>query len=525
MLSFEKLQDRIQMFCDDCGFKCLKNIKRGLEREVMRVDSRGLISQKPHPKALGSALTHPHITTDYSEALLELVTPPLESHDDLISFLTELHQFVVQNIDGEDLWPSSMPCQFDSSDDVIIANYGTSNSGQMRHIYRKGLEYRYGKKMQCIAGIHYNFSLPEKFWKCYKKNLEFAGSLQEFISGWYMGAIRNFERYAWLVLYLFGASPAVCKCFFDEERADLDELDEKTYYKPYATSFRMGDFGYKSSVQQDLDISYNSVDEYTKDLVKAIQTKHPDYEKIGVKKNGEYLQLNDSVLQIENEYYGLIRPKRIARRGERSTLALKRRGVEYMEVRCIDVNPLSPIGITPSQALFLDVFLLYCVFEDEPFIDRKQMKEIRGNHQAVVSCGRDPGLSLFDQGREISLKEWGAEIFKRLDVVASLLDRVEGGRRYQAAVKEHRAALDNPALTLSGLLLEKLKTSKQSFTDYALELSVENTQALKKKKLSKETQVRLEQIAKESIQKQKEIESKDKISLDKYIEQYFKGFL
>ena len=127
---------------------------RGIEREGLRIDRNGHLSSKPHPLALGSALTHPHITTDYSEALLELITGTHTTVESLLQELTEVHQFVMQQNRGESIWMQSMPAILPPEKDIPIATYGSSNTGMLKHVYRRGLAERYGKKMQCIAGLH-----------------------------------------------------------------------------------------------------------------------------------------------------------------------------------------------------------------------------------------------------------------------------------------------------------------------------------------------------------------------------------
>ncbi|MBU0506483.1 MAG: glutamate--cysteine ligase [bacterium] len=525
MLEYDIFHDRLKQSFEKCEYKCLSKIKRGIEKECLRVTPDGRIAQTDHPKVLGSALTHPYITTDYSEALLEFVTPAFHSPQEVVFFLTQLHQFVTHHIGDELLWSSSMPCSFGSEDEIRIAEFGSSNSGQMKHIYRRGLEYRYGKKMQCIAGIHYNFSFPEEFWNCLKKRSGFNGHLRDFKSHTYFGMIRNFERYAWLILYLFGASPAVCSSFFDVPPQNLKLLDPKTYYLPEATTFRMGDFGYKSKVQQELNISYSSLDEYTRELIKAIQTKHPLYEQIGVKIEGQYKQLSDSVLQIENEYYGHIRPKRIAQRGERPTLALKRRGVEYLEVRCLDLNPFVPTGIDEDQVRFMDIFITYTALEESTLVSKEHMLRLRENHQRVVTHGRQKGIELFRHGDPVLFDDWAEQIFKRLTLVAVLLDNVEKKELYQRALNKQYEKLKHPSLTPSGLIIEKLVKDKKSFTEYALDLTKENTAALKQKQFSPDFTQELAEQATKSLEEQKQIEASDTLSLDEYIKKYFDGFL
>ena len=206
----------------------------GVEKESLRLDARGVLAMTDHPLSLGSALTHSCITTDYSEALLEFITPPSSDIDQSLQLLTEIHQYLYQSIGDEKLWVCSMPCILRGEENIRIAKYGASNIGRMKTIYRLGLGHRYGRLMQTIAGIHYNYSVPTAFWERWLQ-LDQPESLKDEITSRYFGLIRNFKRYGWLLLYLFGASPAVCKTFLEGQQHSLEQLDPQSFYAPFAT--------------------------------------------------------------------------------------------------------------------------------------------------------------------------------------------------------------------------------------------------------------------------------------------------
>ena len=276
----------------------------------------------------------------------------------------------------------------------------------MKEVYRLGLGHRYGRLMQTISGIHYNFSLPKEFWHHYlEKNV--AEVSKDDISHQYMRLIRNFHRHTWLLFYLFGASPSVCKSFLQGYQHKLEEYAGNSFYAPYATSLRMSDLGYSNDAQSSIKVCYNELENFTDSLVAAMNTPQAEYEEIGVKVAGEYHQLNANLLQIENEFYGSIRPKRVARSGERPSHALIERGVEYVEVRCMDLNPYVPIGIDQETIVFLDIFLLYCLFEESPEMTTEETQKYTRNNQRAVMRGREPGLKLKRNGEKITLKNWG----------------------------------------------------------------------------------------------------------------------
>ena len=366
---------------------------KGVEKESLRVSPDGYIEQSEHPRELGSTLTHEHITTDYSEALIELVTPAFRESWELLQYLCDLHQFVYRHLGEQLLWATSMPCIIDGDPSIPIARYGRSNIGRMKEVYRRGLGYRYGRMMQAISGVHYNYSFPAHFWPVLAATLQAPNADQDFVSAQYFGLLRNYRRYGWLILYLFGNSPALCGSFVRGREHTLQEFAPGTLYEPYATSLRMSDLGYRNKSQAGVQISVNSLDEYVRDLTAAVSTPHPEYERIGVKVDGEYRQLNANLLQIENEYYSYIRPKRVARSGERPTQALRRGGVEYVEFRALDVSAFDPVGVNQNKLRFLEAFAALCVLKQSEPIDAAEQGQLDANHALVAHRGREPGLT------------------------------------------------------------------------------------------------------------------------------------
>jgi glutamate--cysteine ligase len=388
--------------------------------------SHGHLARTPHPASLGSALTHPQITTDYAEALLEFITPAEHDIGLALHRLDAIHRHAYSKLGDEMLWSQSMPCDLPAEEDIEIAWYGKSNIGMLKHVYRRGLALRYGKAMQCIAGIHYNYSLPEQLWKVLAENEgipeERRQALRDFQSESYIATIRNFRRYSWLLMYLFGASPVLAKGFLRGRQHQLETLSDDTLYLPYATSLRMSDLGYQNDAQSGLRPHENSLESYVTSLMDAVNRPYPPYAEVGTKKDGEWIQLSTNVLQIENEYYSTIRPKRVIRSGERPVQALCNRGVQYIEVRCLDVDPFEPVGIALETGRFLDAFLLFCALEESPLINAAEGQVHARNFARTVKEGRRPGLTLTRNDHEVLLKDWAEELLERIRPVAELLD-------------------------------------------------------------------------------------------------------
>ena len=520
---YQSLKTRLNQIIDSGQASCLSESLIGLEKESLRVAENGSISQTAHPAVLGSALTNPAITTDFSEALIELITPPCESVKDVLAYLDDIQKFVYSKLDNETLWATSMPCVVCGGDSIPIAQYGDSNIGTMKTVYRRGLGYRYGRSMQVIAGVHFNYSVSDSFWDLYQKLQVDTGDRQDFISDQYMGLVRNMLRFGWMIPYLFGASPAVCKSFLHGKPSMLSDFNEHTYYEPYATSLRMGDIGY-TNTQEDMagiKADYSSIDAYVKSLQCAIEKPFAAYEDIGVKVDGEYRQLNANILQIENEYYSTVRPKQIAQKDEKPTTALHKRGVAYVEIRSIDVNAFDPLGVNDEQLYFLEIFVLFCLLQESPALNQMEMNEVDMNLVQVAHFGRQPELKLNRHDQSVGLKDWALELCEAMQAVADLLNEVNDCDSYSKSLNAQIECIKDPSKTPSARMLKEMSEHDEGFFHFAQRKSLKYLDYFKSRELSAECQQFFETLSQESLVQQLEIESSDVLNFDEYLQQYF----
>ena len=474
--------DAVQQFFSGGQAQVLRGITRGYERECLRVDAAGQLAQTAHPLALGSKLTHPWITTDYSEALLEFITPPSTDPEFPLRFLRDIHRFVAPRLQDEVMWASSMPCVLGQDSNIPIADYGSSNAARFKYVYREGLSLRYGRKMQAIAGAHYNWSLPADFWLALQDCCPAQGRAEDYVSERYFGLIRNFLRYGWLVPYLFGASPALCESFLQGQASDLPVLVPGTRYGPYATSLRMSDLGYHNRAQANLVVSVNSLAEYTQALEAAI------------------------------------RPKRTG--AERPAKALQTRGVEYVEMRLFDLNPFVDIGITPEQGQFADVLLLMCLFRDSPPITSREQAENDENKRRIVNHGRQPELRLLAHNREQPFRPLAHELFDDMQPFAEMLDTAYGGERYASTLRGLRQRIDQPDSTPSAQVLAGLRADG-GFTRYTLGLSQQHQHQLLAQPLDALTDTRFLTSVQDSLQEQQRLQAQDQGSFEDYVARYY----
>ncbi len=478
----------------------LRGMRRGVEKESLRAVPGGGLALTSHPAALGSALTHPHITTDYSESQLELITGVHASVEACERELTQIHQFVYRSLGEERLWVGSMPCGLPGDETIPIGRYGSSNVGRAKSIYRMGLGLRYGRRMQTISGIHYNWSLPGL-----SNDQHFA-------------LIRNFRRHAFVLLYLFGASPAVCSSFVEGRDHELQRLSEHTLYLPHATSLRMGRLGYQSDAQAALAVSYNSLQSYAGSLHGALTRPHPPYEAMGLRNlGGEYQQLATSLLQIENEFYGTIRPKRVIRPGERPLHALRERGVEYIEVRCMDLDPFEAVGINAGTTRFIDIFLLHCLLADSPPDSPAEIAALGRNQHRTAARGREPGLMLEREGQQVLLTDWAAELLEACGPIATTLDSAFGGELYQQALASGRSLLLQPeALPSARVLAAMLDGFDGSYPRFIRHHSAATRQQILALPWTAEQAARYAAMAAASVAEQQRIESLDSMLFEQY---------
>lgn len=504
----------------------INGMLRGIERESLRMKSDGFLSQKDHPQGLGSALTHPHITTDYSEALMEFITPPQPSIGDALNYLADIHAVVHRQLENDEkLWPLSMPCMLDDSDESIrLAQYGSSNIGRFKTLYRHGLGVRYGRRMQTISGVHYNLSFPDHLFEALQANEKDeslkALSLQDYRSHRYFGLIRNFIRLTPLVMFLVGASPSVCQCFMTGREHHLLPLLKGTLFLPYATALRMGRFGYQNSAQKQLGIHYNDMNDYLEGLQKAVKTPYAQFSRLGLNDaDGEPIQINDHVLQIENEYYSLVRPKQVPQAGETPSEALQKRGVGYVELRAVDVNPYSSIGIDETTAGFLETLALYCLLQDSPALLEAEQEIVEQNQAEVVNRGRAPNAAILEQGQSYAIEDWCRKHMDAMLPLANLLDSGYSTQLYSNALTAMLARVDDVDQTLSAKMIED--TIEQGGTwGFGSFMAHQHTDAYEQHELSAERLAYFENAAQQSMHALQQLEQDVGPSFDAYLANY-----
>jgi glutamate--cysteine ligase len=313
----------------------------------------------------------------------------------------------------------------------------------------------------------------------------------------------------------------VCATFVAGRAHELRELAPGTLYLPHATSLRMGRLGYLSEAQDSLAVSYNDLASYAASLDDALTKSYPAYEAVGIRDGDDYRQLATSLLQIENEFYSTIRPKRVVHPGERPLHALRERGVQYIEVRAMDLDPFSAIGITAETTRFLDVFLLHCLLTESPPDTPEEIAAVGRNKHRVAARGREPGLRLLKDGRQLELHEWAGQLLAECAPIAAALDAANGVSAHHAALSAAVHGLDEPASLPSARVLSEMQERYDgSFFHFALAYSLRHRSALQGDSLAADVEARHARLAEASLEKQRMIEAREQMPFESYRQQY-----
>lgn len=428
----------------------------GLEKESQRITSEGELALTPHPAAFGDKTLNTRITTDFSESQIEMVTPPLPSIEETYQSLKQISNEVKENIGDEMLWPLSMPPKLPDEELIPIASFNDTEEGRKKEEYRKNLAKRYGRKMQMISGIHYNFSFDGKLLSLLYDSFGNGMERQKFINEAYFAAARNFLRYRWLLIYLFGASPVCDSTYYPVIKKELavvqkccpDCCDIIKDFSKYTTSLRVSRFGYSDTNDGKNNVLFNSLSEYT-DKIKKM--------------------LKEESIQNESEFYSPIRPKQIVSKGETQLEALQKRGVQYMEVRIIDLNPFEELGIGIDQMRFLHIFMLFCLLNESPKITETDLEEINFNHHLVSLYGRRKDLPLYRYSNNYKrLRDFGEEIFKKLSDIAVIIEDSTCDKSYITSVGKEYQKLINPSLLPSQRITAEMSKSKESYVQFGV---------------------------------------------------------
>ncbi len=386
----------------------------GIEKEHVRVTEEGKLTLTPHPHALGDKYTHPYITTDFSESQVEIITPPLEGVEAAYSMLQNLHNIVTLNIGDEYLWPQSTPPILPDEKDIPIAEFGDSQDRRLQKEYREELAKRYGKKKQMISGIHLNFSFPDPLLQTLFQQFGSGESFVEFRTNLYLKLMRHTIRYSWLLIKLFGSSPVFHESYSRYCKA-----------KKSGTSIRNGRCGYGN--KRDIYIPMHNLDEYISEVRKLVA---------------------QSELTSHKELYTLIRPKN--RCGDFNRLL--ETGIEYVELRLIDINPLFPFGISKEDLYFIhSFFLLMVLLDEEPMTEELYYEEMK-NNRSVADYGRDESSEIMIQGVTHATRSAALGVLEQLKGVASM----SKDSHYQESVEAFIGRVEYPDQLYSHIIYEEL---------------------------------------------------------------------
>ncbi|MGU8763518.1 bifunctional glutamate--cysteine ligase GshA/glutathione synthetase GshB [Clostridium perfringens] len=425
----------------------------GLEKENVRVTERGNLALTPHPKAFGDRENNPYIKTDFSESQLEMVTPVCNTLEEVYSFICNLNKVVSLEImkNGEFLWPQSNPPILPREEEIPIAKL----SNREDELYRENLGYKYGKKKQVISGIHYNFSFKEEFIKLLYKELKVKKDFREFKDDIYLRMARNFQKYHWLLIYLTGASPVFHESYIEEIKEEGEKLGEDSYYIKDDTSLRNSSYGYKN--KKDYYVSYNSIEEYASDIKNLVKDKE---------------------IQSIKEYYNPIRLKSLG--SEDMLESLLHKGIDYLEVRLLDLDPLSIQGVNKETLYLVHLFMIYTLLKENKEITYKDQEEFFKNHDMVALKGRNEDAVIHENGVPVLLKDKGREILSEMDEIVEIL--FSNNEEFKNVIKRALEKINNPHDTISEKLIKDIK--EEGYINFHMRLAKEYLNNFKNKEFN-----------------------------------------
>lgn len=411
----------------------------GLERETLRVDGEGKLALTKHPEVFECKISHPYITTDFSESQIELITPILNTLEELYSFVNSLYDITILELKDEYLWPQSMPCSIPEDNLIPIADYGKCKSGEVASDYRKKLLKKYGGKKQLISGIHYNFSFNEELIKDLYKKMGNGETYRDFRDSIYLKVVRNYLRYRWLLIYLLGGTTTMHETFGEKCVIELDKISKDGFSNIGAVSYRNSECGYKNPI--DLYPNYNSVKEYVESVYKFI---------------------DDKLIDNHKELYTQIRLK--ANDNDRFLESLLEDGINYIEMRSIDINPFSKAGISLEDLNFINLLTIYFLIKDESAYEKWQ--EEAQNNQNIISMYGQMDVVLYRDGETITKKEWALDILNEMKVMN---DKLSLGK--EDIINSMIEKIMNPELTYAYRISEMVK--EEGFLESHLRLAKE----------------------------------------------------
>ncbi|MBO3324208.1 bifunctional glutamate--cysteine ligase GshA/glutathione synthetase GshB [Clostridium perfringens] len=425
----------------------------GLEKENVRVTESGNLALTPHPKAFGDREKNAYIKTDFSESQLEMVTPVCNTLEEVYSFICNLNKVVSLEIikNGEFLWPQSNPPILPREEEIPIAKL----SNREDELYRENLSYKYGKKKQVISGIHYNFSFKEEFIKLLYKELKVEKDFREFKDDIYLRMARNFQKYHWLLIYLTGASPVFHESYIDEIKKEGEKLGEDSYYIKDDTSLRNSSYGYKN--KKDYYVSYNSIEEYASDIKNLVKDKE---------------------IQSIKEYYNPIRLKSLG--SEDMLESLLHKGIDYLEVRLLDLDPLSIQGVSKETLYLVHLFMIYTLLKENKEITYKDQEEFFKNHDMVALKGRNEDAVIHENGVPVLLKDKGREILSEMDEIVEIL--FSNNEEFKNVIKRALEKINNPHDTISEKLIKDIK--EEGYINFHMRLAKEYLNNFKNKEFN-----------------------------------------
>ncbi|MDE7176802.1 MAG: hypothetical protein K2O59_03220 [Lachnospiraceae bacterium] len=319
----------------------------GLEKESLRILKDGTLSHSRHPFP-----DDEHIVKDFCENQTEINTSVHTSAQEAIKELEFHNGRIYERLENlperEYLWPFSNPPYIENESDIPVAIFGGVKVSKTA--YREYLSAKYGRYKMTFSGIHVNYSFSEELLEAdfkYQNETDY----QEYKNRLYLELAQKMAAYGWLLVAVTAASPLLDSSFVEKGIYDQDVFTGMA-------SVRCGEMGYWNEFAPILD--YHTISAYADSIRKYVDM---------------------GLLKAASELYY---PIRLKPAGENNLESLCRDGVNHIELRMFDLNPLVSAGVEEKDIIFAQLLMVWLAATPvQPFSEKDQIQAVQNFKNAA----------------------------------------------------------------------------------------------------------------------------------------------
>ena len=349
----------------------------GLEKESLRIKKDGTLSHLPHPFPDDT-----HIVKDFCENQTEINTSVHTSAKGAVEELEFHNRRIYERLESlperEYLWLFSNPPYIENESDIPVAVFeGVEVS---KTAYREYLSAKYGRYKMTFSGIHVNYSFSEELLEAdflYQKETDY----QEYKNRFYLELAQKMASYGWLLVAVTAASPLLDSSFVEKGIYDQDVFTGMA-------SVRCGEMGYWNEFAPILD--YHTISAYADSIRKYVDM---------------------GLLKAASELYY---PIRLKPAGENNLESLCQNGVNHIELRMFDLNPLVCVGVEEKDIVFAQLLMVWlAAMKGQPFGEKEQIQAVQNFKNAARYDLKTVNI-LMPDGRIYSVANAALRVIERM---------------------------------------------------------------------------------------------------------------